>query len=67
LTGKRISIGRENVRNTGGKRDAILSGPLGKQVLEACRFDSEIWEAVQDLRTAPLDGGPGSSDNVKRG
>ena len=53
LTGKRIRIGRENVRNTGGKRDSILSGPLGKQVLEACRFDSEIWEAVQVLRSSP--------------
>ena len=51
LTGKRIKVGRENVRNTGGKRDAILSGPLGKQVRAACRFDSEIWEAVQDLRS----------------
>jgi hypothetical protein len=50
LTGKRLRIGRENVRNTSGKRDAILSGPLGSKVLEACRFDSEIWNAVQDLR-----------------
>jgi len=55
LTGKRINIGRENVRNTGGKRDAILSGPLGKQVREACRFDSAIWEAVQDLRSVQPD------------
>jgi len=55
LTGKRIRIGRENVRNTGGKRDAILSGPLGDKVREACRFDSAIWEAVQDLRSRRSD------------
>ena len=59
LTGKRISIGRENVRNTGGKRDAILAGPLGGKVLEACRFDSDVWDAVQDLRTRP----PGSGQS----
>ena len=53
LTGKRIAVGRENVRNTGGKRDAILAGPLGQQVRDACRFDSEIWDAVQDLRARP--------------
>ena len=53
LTGKRLRIGRENVRNTGGKRDAILAGPLGGKVLEACRFDSAVWDAVQDLRTRP--------------
>jgi hypothetical protein len=51
LTGQRIRIGRENVRNTSGRRDAILAGPLGDKIREACRFDIEIWDAVQDLRS----------------
>ncbi len=51
LTGKRLKIGRENVGNAGAKRDAILSGPTGEKVREACSFDQEIWDAVQDLRT----------------
>jgi hypothetical protein len=57
LTGKRLRIGRENVRNTSSKRGAILSGPMGRKVLEACSFDKEIWNAVQDLRSRL----PGSS------
>ena len=51
LTGKRLKIGRENVRNTSAKRDAILSGSIGSMVLAACSFDRDIWDAVQDLRT----------------
>jgi hypothetical protein len=50
LTGRRFKIGRENVGNTGAKRDSILSGPLRDKVLAACSADRDIWNAVQDLR-----------------
>ncbi|MEO8548280.1 MAG: sulfotransferase family 2 domain-containing protein [Sphingomicrobium sp.] len=50
LTGRPLKIGRENVGNTGAKRDAILSGALRDRVLEACSLDREIWNAIQDLR-----------------
>ena len=56
LTGKRLKIGRENVGNTGAKRDAILSGSMRHKVLAACSFDREIWDAVQNLRARlPVD------------
>lgn len=50
LTGKRLSIGSENVGNTRTRRDSILSGPLRDRVLEVCSPDRDVWEAVQDLR-----------------
>ena len=50
LTGRRIRIGKENIRGTGSKRDAILSGPLRDKILEVCAADREIWNGVQDLR-----------------
>jgi hypothetical protein len=50
LTGRRLNIGKENVRNTSGKYNTILSGPLRQKVLAACAADREIWDAVQDLR-----------------
>jgi hypothetical protein len=53
LTGRRLGVGRENVGGTSGRRDEIMSGPLGKKILDACRIDLEIWNAVQDLRTRP--------------
>jgi hypothetical protein len=54
LTGRRLRIGKENVRNTGGKRQKILSGPLREKVLATCAADQAIWDAVQDLRAASL-------------
>ena len=50
LTGRRIKIGKENVRGTGSRRDSILSGPLRERILEVCAADRKIWNAVQDLR-----------------
>ena len=50
LTGKRLNIGKENVRHTSDKYQAILSGPLREKVLAACAADRAIWDAVQDLR-----------------
>ena len=52
LTGRRIRIGTENVLNTNSRREAILSGPLRPKVLTVCAADREIWDAVQDLRSA---------------
>ena len=51
LTGKRLKIGKENVRNTGAKRNAILAGAMREKALAACAMDREVWDAVQDLRT----------------
>ena len=50
LTGKRLAIGTENVRNTRAKREAILSGPLRDSILDVCAPDRAVWDAVQDLR-----------------
>ena len=52
LTGRRVKIGKENVRNTSAKREAILSGPLRDKVLAVCAADRKIWDAVQELRRA---------------
>lgn len=50
LTGRRLRIGKENVRNTSARRDEILAGPLRARILAVCSADREIWDAVQDLR-----------------
>ena len=50
LTGRRLKVGKENVRNTAAKRATILEGPLRSKVLEVCAADLEIWQAVQNLR-----------------
>ena len=68
LTGRRLTIGRENVGNTSSKRQTILSGPLRERVLEVCGPDSEIWEAVQELRkTEPTVESAAQDDGIERG
>lgn len=60
LTGRRIKIGKENVANSASNREAIMSGPLGEKIKEACRLDIQVWNGVQDLR------GPASEVSVPR-
>jgi len=50
LTGRRLSIGKENVAGTSGRRGAIMSGPLRQKILDACKIDLAIWNGVQELR-----------------
>ncbi len=52
LTGKRVSIGRENVGRTAGRRGEILNGPLRNRIFAACAPDRDIWDAVQELRAS---------------
>lgn len=58
LTGRGIRIGKENV-GSGGGREAIMAGPLGKQITDACAVDLAVWDAVQDLRARAVQGSPG--------
>jgi Sulfotransferase family len=50
LTGKKLTIGYENVGKTRKTRNDIMDSRLRKKVLEICAPDIEIWDAVQDLR-----------------
>ena len=66
VTGRRIRIGKENVGHTGSQRDAIMSGPLGGKIREACELDLEIWNGVQDLRQARVPTHSGTADTAQQ-
>ena len=52
LAGRRLRIGKENVGKAPAVGKTALDGPLHDAVLKACTRDREVWDAVQDLRTA---------------
>jgi Sulfotransferase family len=51
ITGKRLTIGKENVGRSALRRDEILNGPLRHKVMSVCGPDRDIWNGVQELRT----------------
>lgn len=50
LTGKRLTIGRENVGTRRSMHASIIEGHLRQRLFDLCAPDREIWDAVQDLR-----------------
>lgn len=53
LTGRRTTIGRENVGKRSGRGSSDLPEAVREKLLAACAPDREIWDAVQDLRAQP--------------
>ena len=52
LAGRRLRIGKENVGEAPAVAKTALDGPMNDAVRKACARDREVWDAVQDLRTA---------------
>jgi len=67
LTGRQISIGKENVGSAHAFDTEVMNGPLADKVASICAPDQEIWDAVQDLRRSEprtLQDVRGAADNA---